>query len=49
MANATSGGGDRDREGRRDYTDKSDPIIEYDCIWCMACVSTSNHCRSGKL
>jgi len=29
-----------DREGRRkDYTDKSDPVREHDCIWCMACVT----------
>ena len=24
---------------RLDYTDKSQPIREHDCIWCMACVS----------
>ena len=24
---------------RADYTDKSDPIREKDCIWCMACVT----------
>ena len=41
MANATSAGSgeNRDQEGRKDYTDKSDPIRERDCIWCMACVS----------
>jgi NAD-dependent dihydropyrimidine dehydrogenase PreA subunit len=41
MANATSAGSgeDHDREGRIDYTDKSDPVREHDCIWCMACVS----------
>jgi NAD-dependent dihydropyrimidine dehydrogenase PreA subunit len=41
VANATSAGTgeDHDREGRNDYTDKSDPIREHDCIWCMACVS----------
>ncbi len=41
MTNGTSEGiGDnRNREGRKDYTDKSDPIRERDCIWCMACVS----------
>jgi formate hydrogenlyase subunit 6/NADH:ubiquinone oxidoreductase subunit I len=22
-----------------DFTDKSDPIRERDCIWCMACVA----------
>ena len=27
------------RDGRKDYTDKSDPIREHDCIWCIACVS----------
>ena len=32
-------GEDSDKEGRKDYTDKSDPIREHDCIWCMACVS----------
>ena len=26
-------------EGRKDYTDKSDPVRENDCIWCMACVT----------
>lgn len=41
MQNATSAGTgeDHQREGRKDYTDKSDPIREHDCIWCMACVS----------
>jgi len=40
MANATSSGnGSDNREGRVDYTDKSDPIRERDCIWCMACVA----------
>lgn len=41
MANATSSGTgvDHDKEGRRDYTDKSEPIREHDCIWCMACVT----------
>ena len=40
-ANATSEGTGENslRDGRKDYTDKSDPIIEHDCIWCMACVS----------
>ena len=32
-------GENSDKEGRKDYTDKSDPIREHDCIWCMACVS----------
>ncbi|MDE1828687.1 MAG: 4Fe-4S binding protein [Thaumarchaeota archaeon] len=27
------------KNGRKDYTDKSDPIREKDCIWCMACVT----------
>jgi NAD-dependent dihydropyrimidine dehydrogenase PreA subunit len=27
------------KEDREDYTDKSDPIREHDCIWRMACVS----------
>ena len=34
-----SGNGSTDKEGRVDYTDKSDPIREQDCIWCMACVA----------
>ncbi|BDQ30492.1 hypothetical protein NZNM25_08650 [Nitrosopumilus zosterae] len=32
-------GENSDKEGRKDYTDKSDPIREHDCIWCMICVS----------
>lgn len=32
-------GEDSNKDGRKDYTDKSDPIREHDCIWCMACVS----------
>ena len=40
MANATSAGANStDKEERKDYTDKSDPIREHDCIWCMACFS----------
>ena len=41
MVNATSEGigENHDREGRKDYTDKSDPVRESDCIWCMACVT----------
>lgn len=41
LQNGTSAGTgeDHDRDGRKDYTDKSDPIREHDCIWCMACVS----------
>ncbi len=27
------------QDQRQDYTDKSDPIRESDCIWCMACVT----------
>ena len=39
--NATSEGidEDRNRDGRKDFTDKSDPIGERDCIRCMACVT----------
>ena len=41
MTNAVSEGtgDDHNREGRRDYTDKPDPIRESACIWCMACVT----------
>jgi ferredoxin len=41
MVNVTSTGTgeDHDREGRKEYTDKSDPIREHDCIWGMACIS----------
>ncbi len=41
MANATSAGTgeSHQKEGRKDYTDKSEPIREHDCIWCMACVT----------
>jgi NAD-dependent dihydropyrimidine dehydrogenase PreA subunit len=40
MTNATSAGtGSIVKEERKDYTNKSDPIREHDCIWCMACVS----------
>src|SRR6188472_579315 len=41
MTNATSEGtgDDHSREGRKDYTDKPDPIREKACIWCMACVT----------
>jgi len=40
MTNATSyGNGDSSKNGRIDYTDKSDPIREHSCIWCMACVT----------
>jgi NAD-dependent dihydropyrimidine dehydrogenase PreA subunit len=41
MQNAISEGtGDNSlRDGRKDCADKSDPIREHDCIWCMACVS----------
>jgi NAD-dependent dihydropyrimidine dehydrogenase PreA subunit len=41
MVNATSEGTgeDHSREGRKDFTDKSDPIRERSCIWCMACVT----------
>jgi NAD-dependent dihydropyrimidine dehydrogenase PreA subunit len=41
MQNATSEGvgENNNRDARKDYTDKADPIREHDCIWCMACVS----------
>jgi NAD-dependent dihydropyrimidine dehydrogenase PreA subunit len=40
MANATSNGdGSTNKEDRLDYTDKSEPIREQDCIYCMACVA----------
>ena len=41
MINAPSAGTgeNHDREGRKDYTDKSDPVIEHDYIWWMACVT----------
>jgi NAD-dependent dihydropyrimidine dehydrogenase PreA subunit len=34
-----AGSGSTEKEERKDYTDKADPIREHDCIWCMACVS----------
>ncbi len=40
MANTTSvGNGSINKEDRADYTAKSGPIREHDCIWCMACVT----------
>ncbi|WP_420545485.1 4Fe-4S dicluster domain-containing protein [Nitrosopumilus sp.] len=33
------GTGNTNKDGRKDLTDKADPIREHDCIWCMACVS----------
>lgn len=33
------GNGNDGKENRLDYTDKSEPIREHDCIWCMACVT----------
>jgi len=40
MANATSyGNGSDGKDNRLDYTDKSEPIREHECIWCMACVT----------
>ena len=33
------GTGSNVKDERKDYTDKADPILEHDCIWCMACVS----------
>ena len=40
MTNATSAGTgeNHDREGRKEYSDKSDPVREH-CIWSMACVT----------
>ena len=31
--------GSDDKDNRLDYTDKSEPISEHECIWCMACVT----------
>jgi NAD-dependent dihydropyrimidine dehydrogenase PreA subunit len=40
MADVTSNGdGSTNKEDRADYTDKSEPIREQDCIYCMACVA----------
>lgn len=40
MSNISSSGvGSTGKDDRLDYTDKSDPIREKDCIWCMACVT----------
>jgi NAD-dependent dihydropyrimidine dehydrogenase PreA subunit len=41
MVNAISGdnGENYEREGRKDYSDKSDPIREQDCIWYMTSIS----------
>ena len=40
MVNATSyGNGSDGKDNRLDYTDKSEPIREHECIWCMACVT----------
>jgi NAD-dependent dihydropyrimidine dehydrogenase PreA subunit len=40
MSNATSSGtGRAGKDDRLDYTDKSDPVREKACIWCMACVT----------
>ncbi|PBO86169.1 MAG: ferredoxin [Thaumarchaeota archaeon] len=33
------GTGSDEKEERKDFSDKSDPIREHECIWCMACVS----------
>ena len=33
------GTGLTEADERLDYSDKSQPIREHDCIWCMACVS----------
>ncbi len=40
MVNATSYGKVSDGiDNRLDYIDKSEPIREHECIWCMACVT----------
>jgi ferredoxin len=40
MSNATSSGTGRSGQNdRSDYTDKSDPVRDKACIWCMACVT----------
>ena len=33
------GTGSTEKDQRKDYSDKADPVREHDCIWCMACVS----------
>ena len=33
------GTGSIEKDQRKDYSDKADPVREHDCIWCMACVS----------
>jgi ferredoxin len=35
----SSGTGRAGKDDRLDYTDKSDPVREKACIWCMACVT----------
>ncbi|HUL51689.1 MAG TPA: ferredoxin family protein [Verrucomicrobiae bacterium] len=40
MTKGTSTGtGSCVKEERKDFTDKSEPVREHDCIWCMACVT----------
>lgn len=40
MSNGTSAGtGSVVKEERKDFTDKSEPVREHDCIWCMARVT----------
>jgi NAD-dependent dihydropyrimidine dehydrogenase PreA subunit len=40
ISNVTSSGtGKAGKDDRLDYTDKSDPVREKACIWCMACVT----------
>jgi NAD-dependent dihydropyrimidine dehydrogenase PreA subunit len=49
MFNATSAGtGSTLKDERVDYNDKSDPIREHDCIWCMACVKAC-HAKAIKV
>ena len=36
----TKNPGNSGQEDRLDYTDKSDPVRETDCIYCMACITS---------
>jgi NAD-dependent dihydropyrimidine dehydrogenase PreA subunit len=47
MQNAISEGNSENSlgDGRKDYTDKSDPIREHGSIWCIACVSDGRRKR----
>ncbi len=37
LTTKSPGNGAEKKDGKMDYTDKSDPIREHQCIWCMAC------------